>query len=57
VLKGKLIAKDQYEFHEGAKIFYYNRESVQNEFGNVRLFEIIEVNENQPMFLIKCKKN
>lgn len=54
--KGKLISKNRYEFHEGAKIFYYDKETVQTEFGNAGLFEIIDVNENQPMFLIKCRK-
>lgn len=55
--KGKLISKDRYELHEGAKIFYYDIASVQTEFENVGLFEIIDLNENQPMYLIKCKKN
>lgn len=54
--KGEFISKDRYEFHEGAKIFYYDKDSVQDEFSRVGLFEIIEVNENQPMFLMKCKK-
>lgn len=54
--KGKLISKDRYEFHEGVKVFYYDRESVRAEFGGAGLLEIIEVNESQPMFLIKCKK-
>lgn len=54
--KGKLISKDRYEFYKGAKIFYYDRESVKTEFNEFGLFEINEVNENQPMFLIKCKK-
>jgi SAM-dependent methyltransferase len=48
--KGRFISKDRYEFHEGAKIFYYDRESVQSEFGSVGLFEIVDVNENQPFF-------
>lgn len=55
--KGKLIEKDRYEFHEGAKIFYYDLESVKAEFNDFGLFEFSEVNENQPMYLIKCKKN
>lgn len=54
--KGKLVEKDRYEFHEGAKIFYYDQESVKTEFNAFGLFEISEVNENQPMYLIKCKK-
>ncbi|OAN64361.1 methyltransferase [Balneola sp. EhC07] len=53
--KGKLVGKDRYEFHEGAKIFYYDQESVKTEFNAFGLFEISEVNENQPMYLIKCK--
>ena len=54
--KGKLISKNRYEFHQGAKLFYYDRETVQAEFGKVGLFEITDVDENQPMFLIKCRK-
>lgn len=54
--KGKLVEKDRYELHEGAKIFYYDQESVKTEFNTFGLFEISEVNENQPMYLIKCKK-
>lgn len=54
--KGKLISKNRYEFHQGAKLFYYDRETVQAEFGNVGLFEITDIDENQPMFLIKCRK-
>ena len=54
--KGKLIEKDRFEFHEGAKIFYYDQESVKTEFNNFGLFECNEVKENQPMYLIKCKK-
>ncbi len=55
--KGKLISQDRYEFHEGAKIFHYDRDSVQAEFAPFGLVEIIDVNENQPMFLIKCTKS
>lgn len=54
--KGELISKDRYELHKGAKIFYYDRESVTAEFEKFGLFEIVEVTENQPMYLIKCKK-
>ncbi|WP_341225384.1 class I SAM-dependent methyltransferase [uncultured Arcticibacterium sp.] len=54
--KGKLISKDRYEFHEGAQIFYYDQETVQKEFGEFGLFESTEVEDSQPMFLIKCRK-
>ncbi|CAM4220455.1 bifunctional 2-polyprenyl-6-hydroxyphenol methylase/3-demethylubiquinol 3-O-methyltransferase UbiG [Zobellia roscoffensis] len=54
--KGKRIEKDRYEFHKGVKIFYYDKESIASEFGDYGLYEIVEVDENQPMFLIKCSK-
>lgn len=54
--QGELISKDRYEIHKGAKIFYYDRESVKAEFENYGLFEVTEVDENQPMYLIKCHK-
>ncbi len=54
--KGKPIEKDRYEFHKGAKIFYYDQESVKAEFNDFGLIEFNEVNENQPMYMIKCKK-
>ena len=55
--KGKMISKNRYEVHEGAKIYYYDREAVHAEFDQAGLIEIVEVKEDQPMFLIKCKKN
>lgn len=54
--KGKFIGKDRYEVFEGVKMFFYDRESVQAEFGNAGLIEISEIHENYPFFLIKCKK-
>lgn len=54
--QGELIGKDRYETHKGARIFYYDRESVKTEFEKFGLFEITEVDENQPMYLIICKK-
>ncbi|RKR15371.1 methyltransferase family protein [Maribacter vaceletii] len=54
--KGKAFEKDQYEFNKGVKIFYYDIEAVKAEFNAYGLFEINEVEENQPMYFIKCKK-
>ncbi|MGY5354733.1 class I SAM-dependent methyltransferase [Wenyingzhuangia sp. IMCC45467] len=54
--KGKLISKDRYEFHKGVSIFYYDKESILEEFEKYNIFEISEVYEDQPLFLIKCKK-
>ncbi|MDY0779429.1 class I SAM-dependent methyltransferase [Tenacibaculum sp. IB213877] len=54
--KGKFISKDRYEIHKGVKMYFYNKESVKKEFEKVGLFEIQEVTENFPFYLIKCKK-
>lgn len=54
--KGKLISKDRYEILDGVQMFFYDKESVQDEFGEFGLFEIIELEENFPFFMIKCKK-
>ncbi|NND33486.1 MAG: class I SAM-dependent methyltransferase, partial [Saprospiraceae bacterium] len=55
--KGKLISKDRYELHDGVQIYFYDRESVHTEFATAGLFEVTEINENQPFFLIKCRKS
>lgn len=54
--QGRLISKDRYELHEGAPIYFYDREAVQEEFGSYGLFEISELSENFPFFLSKCRK-
>lgn len=53
---GSLIGKDRYEMFGGVKMFFYDRESINDEFKDFGLFEITEINENYPFFLIKCKK-
>lgn len=54
--QGKLISKDRYEMFGGVKMFFYDLASIHAEFDTSGLFEIIEVAENYPFFLIKCKK-
>lgn len=54
--QGKLISKDRYEMFGGVKMFFYDVESIHTEFDKAGLFEITEINENYPFFLIKCKK-
>ncbi|MCE9537978.1 MAG: class I SAM-dependent methyltransferase [Bacteroidetes bacterium] len=54
--KGKFVSKDRYQIFEEIKMYFYDRESIQAEFGKVGLFEIIEINEIYPFFLIKCRK-
>lgn len=53
---GALIGKDRYEMFGGVKMFFYDKASIHAEFGQAGLFEITEVSENYPLFLIKCRK-
>ena len=55
--KGTFISKDRYEIFEGVQMYFYDRESIHAEFDKAGLFEITEITENFPFFLIKCKKN
>jgi len=55
--QGTQISKDQFEMFGGVKIFFYDKETIQEEFGSAGLFEVTEVVENYPFYLIKCKKN
>jgi SAM-dependent methyltransferase len=63
--KGKQLGKDYFEVREGVKMFFYDTDSVKQEFGEYGLFDISEVvephkkMENKPPFkflMIKCKK-
>ena len=54
--QGKLVSKDRYEIFDGIKMFFYDRESINAEFGKAGLMEIAEITENYPFFLIKCKR-
>ncbi|RQO69651.1 SAM-dependent methyltransferase [Pedobacter sp. KBW06] len=55
--KGRFLSEDRYEIFDGVNMFFYDRTSIQAEFGQAGLFEITEITENFPFFLIKCKKN
>jgi SAM-dependent methyltransferase len=55
--QGVYISPDRYEMFGGVKLFFYDRESIHAEFGEAGLFEITEINENFPFFLIKCRKS
>lgn len=54
--QGKYISKDRFEMFDGVKMFFYDKETIQEEFAEAGLFEIIEVTENYPFYLIKCRK-
>ncbi|GLC32557.1 hypothetical protein bsdE14_39670 [Clostridium omnivorum] len=63
--KGKQLDKDYFEVMEGLKMFFYDSDSIKQEFGKYGLIEISEVieshknNENKPPFkflMVKCHK-
>jgi SAM-dependent methyltransferase len=54
--QGIELSKDRFEMFGGVKIFFYDSETIAEEFGNKGLFEITEVTENYPFYIIKCKK-
>ncbi|MES2419563.1 MAG: SAM-dependent methyltransferase, partial [Bacteroidota bacterium] len=55
--QGTNIGKDRFEMFGGVQLFFYDSETIAEEFGKSGLFEITEVTENYPFHLIKCKKN
>lgn len=64
--KGKQLGKDYFEIMEGVKMFFYDSDSIKQEFGNYGLIEVLEIvephknMENKPPFkftMVKCQKN
>lgn len=54
--QGKLLGKDRYELFGGVNMYFYDHESIHAEFDSAGLFEITEIEENYPFYLIKCAK-
>ncbi len=54
--RGTEISKDRYEMFGGVRIFFYDRASVEAEFGKADLFEVTDVEESYPFYIIKCRK-
>lgn len=54
--QGTCISKDRFEMFGGVKMFFYDKETIEEEFANTGLFEITELIENYPFYLIKCAK-
>ncbi len=55
--QGTFIEKDRYAMFGGVTIFFYDNETINEEFGNAGLYDVSEVTENYPFYLIKCRKN
>jgi SAM-dependent methyltransferase len=63
--KGKQLGKDYFEVMEGVKMFFYDSDSIKQEFGKYGLIEFSEIvephkdMENKPPFkfiMVKCQK-
>ena len=54
--QGPLISKDRYEIFDGVKMYFYDQSSVHSAFDKAGLYEITEVQDVFPFFLIKCRK-
>jgi|SRR5690554_659117 len=54
--RGMRVDKDRFELFGGVKMFFYDKEAIQEEFGNAGLFEVEEVDDVYPFYLIKCRK-
>jgi 2-polyprenyl-3-methyl-5-hydroxy-6-metoxy-1,4-benzoquinol methylase len=63
--KGKQLGKDYFETKDGVKMFFYDSESVNHDFGKYGLIEISEIVEphknmkHKPPFkflMVKCQK-
>lgn len=63
--KSKQLGKDYFEIMDGVKMFFYDSDSIRQEFGQYGLIEISEImephkdNETKPPFkftMVKCQK-
>ncbi|KAA3639034.1 MAG: class I SAM-dependent methyltransferase [Proteobacteria bacterium] len=54
--QGVCIGRDRYEMAPGLTMFFYDQETIQDEFGQAGLCEVTEVADIYPFYLIKCKK-
>lgn len=54
--QGIRISEDRFEMFGGVKLFFYDRETIEDEFGKAGLFEVTEVTENFPFYIIKCRR-
>jgi 2-polyprenyl-3-methyl-5-hydroxy-6-metoxy-1,4-benzoquinol methylase len=54
--QGKLVGTDRYEMFGGVNMFFYDKSTIETEFGKAGLIEVAEISENYPFFLITCRK-
>ncbi len=54
--QGRELGKDRFELFGGVSMYFYDRASIHSEFEQAGLFEIEEITDTYPFFLIKCRK-
>ncbi|MBK8567301.1 MAG: class I SAM-dependent methyltransferase [Saprospiraceae bacterium] len=54
--QGTPVGKDRFEMFGGVRLFFYDRERIETEFGGFGLFKIMALMENYPFWLVKCRK-
>lgn len=54
--QGKYLGDDRYELFGGVNMYFYSEASIEEEFGSYGLFEVDEIEENYPFYVIKCRK-
>ena len=54
--QGMYISKDRFELFGGVKMFFYDQETIKDEFGKAGLVEVSLVKENYPFYMVTCKK-
>lgn len=55
--QGSCIGKERFEMFGGIKMFFYDRETIKEEFENAGLPEIREVQDVYPFYFIICRKD
>ena len=54
--QGTLIGKDRYKQFGGVNMFFYDEDSIQDEFDAYGLYQVEEIIDNYPFYLIQCKR-
>ena len=54
--QGTAVETDCFEVFEGVNMFFYDLESIQDEFGKYGMVEVQEVMDVYPFYLVYCKK-
>jgi SAM-dependent methyltransferase len=55
--QGEWLSEDRYELFGGVKMYFYDEDSIQAEFGAAGLYAVEKVMENYPFYLVKCRKD